>query len=200
MTDQITAQLLPAMATLRGDLRDLMIGAMAAMTKPWNDMPAAEQTQLANMIDGHAAEIVTRIAVLTATLGRPCVMVTLDKLAIDERATGRFTVSKELAPSLVPFTRQIVAIMPVGTNQFMGERGPAPVMPDQRTLAMPSDTGGGYAEPATMRPGETKTIIIGETPSAVKPSAAATPKASKPAAKTKANGAAKPRVGSPFAR
>lgn len=211
MTDQsLEAQLLPAMATIRGDLRDLVIGAMAAMTKPWKDLPEAEQVQLANMIDAHAANIVTRIAILTATAGRPTIMVTLDKLAIEERATGHFTVSKELAPALVPFTRQIVAIVAVGPQQFMGERGPAQVQKDQPGLPLGGGSGG-YAAPTGITPGEPKTIVIVGKPEApkaaapkveppvAKPSAAATPRAPK-AKSPKANGAAKPKVGSPFAR
>lgn len=130
----VAEQILPHLNTIRGDLRDVMIGALANMTKPWDALPEAEQVQLANLIDGHAQAIVTRIAILTATAGRPTVLANLENLTINDTARGTFTVSKENASALVPYTKQIVAIMAVGPNQFMGEREKVQTMPDQPSL------------------------------------------------------------------
>lgn len=193
MTEQdLATQLLPAMDSIRGDLRDLMVGAMASMSKPWKDMPEAEQVQLANLIDAHARNVVTRVAILTATAGRPTVMVTLDSLSIDERARGHFTVSKDLAPSLVPYTKQIVAIMAVGPNQFMGERHAvtAQVRPDQPSFEMGGGGAGGHAASQTIQPGETWTVPVGMP-------APVTPRASRAKAKPVKT---QKRVGSPFAQ
>lgn len=226
MPDQYDA-MLPQMATIRGDLRDLMIGAMAQMTKPWRDMPETEQIALAQIVEAHAQGIVTRIAVLTASAGRPAMLVTLDSVNVGESAKATVTVTKEQAGQLAPYTRQIVALAAVGPTQFLGERAPVRTMPDQPALPLPAEpirgTGGagGTAPPTTIiiassmrvlddqdvdelvaagkadKPG---IVIMPATPrSAVKPSAAVTPGRRKPGPKPKVKPApVAKRTGSPF--
>lgn len=154
MTD-IAEALLPQINTIRGDLRDLMLGALSQMNRLWKDMPEAEQLGLAQVMDAHAQAIVTRIAIMTATAGRPAVLVNLDSLAIGEKAKGTFSVSKDQAAALVQFTDQIVAVMPIGPNQFMGQRAPVQTQPDQPTLPM--------GEPAKVETPAPKTIVLTET-------------------------------------
>lgn len=167
--------------TIRGDLRDIMIGAMANMTKLWRDTPETEQIALANIINAHAESIVNRIAILTATGGRPAVLVTLDSLAIAEQVRGTFTVSKEMAVALIPATKQIVAIQTVGMNLYNGERAPAKTMPDQAQLPV--------APPAkAVEPPKTITLVEPVSGGG----GADTASVHKPTVSSRANGAAKP--------
>lgn len=222
---------LAAAETIRGDLRNLMIGALVRMEKRWTELPETEQLALAQIIDAHAQSIVGRIALLTMSKARPHVLVTLDGLTIGEVCKGTITMTKETAAALVPFAKQTVALHVINAEYFMGESRPAPTEPDQRPLPMGEAAGGGaggFAEaPATVvEPGKAKTIIIvgpsttvhtanseaeaeredrTERPvggvDAAKMDALRGPRSQrkKPGPKPKANGAAKPRTGSPFA-
>ncbi len=45
------AEFNPRLETLRGDLRDVMLGRVRTTRKPWEQMTEAEQTDLANGLD-----------------------------------------------------------------------------------------------------------------------------------------------------
>jgi hypothetical protein len=123
-------------AVIRGDLRDQMLAGLRSMTKLWRDMPQADQQAMAEYVDRVAGEIVTRIALLTASKGAPVVLATLDRVTVDAEVRAFLTVPRETAAALIPHAKQVVAIMAPNLAQFMGERGPAQTMPDQPPLPM----------------------------------------------------------------
>lgn len=126
--------LLAGAATIRGDLRDLMLQNLAAQTKIWRDMPQAEQVEYVKQIDHMCGALVTQIAVLVATQGRPAVLATLDRVTADAECRATLIVPKDQAGALIGSTKQIVAIMQPTPNAFLGERGPAATIPDQPSL------------------------------------------------------------------
>jgi len=99
-------------------------------------MPQADQTAYAQRIDAVARNIVTRIATLVATKGQPAVLATLDRVTVDSEARAMLIVPRETAGALIPHTKQIVAIMAPGAQQFMGERAPVQTMPDEPGLPL----------------------------------------------------------------
>jgi hypothetical protein len=181
---------------IRGDIRDLMIGALASMDKLWKDMPETDQLALAQILDAHAQDIVKRIAILTASNGRPKVLVTLDSITAGESCKAQITLARDAAALLIPFTKQTVALHVVNAEYFMGEQGPAPTMPDQRPLPM-------AAAPAPTPPApvpERIIIVSAERNSEAQAEAedtAARPR-KKPGPKPKAKTAAAKKTGSPF--
>lgn len=134
MTNPIEAAL-PQPQTLQGDVRDLMLTFLTSQTALWKDMPEAQQKSTVAMLQETAGQVVTRIAYLVQTRARPAVLVTLDKISISgAEVSATIKVPKETAALLVPYAGQIVAIQPVGANEYMGERAPAQTMPDQPAL------------------------------------------------------------------
>lgn len=138
---QNTDPLLTGAATIRGDLRDLILANLAGQKKLWRDMPEAEQKALAQQIDGMCAALVTQIAVLTATGGRPAVLATLENMNIGAECKAILTVPKEHAGALIASTKQIVAVMQPSAASFMGQRAPAATQPDQLDLVAQADIG-----------------------------------------------------------
>lgn len=126
--------LLAGASTIRGDLRDLILSNLSTQTKLWRDMPQADQEAMVRRIDAAAAEVVTRIAVLVATGGKPHVLATLENMSIGAECKAILTVPKDQAGALIMSTKQIVAVMQPGAVAFMGERKQAETMPDQLTL------------------------------------------------------------------
>lgn len=126
--------LLAGAATIRGDLRDLMLRNLAGQTKLWKDMREAEQQTVVQQVDALCGALVTQIAVLTTTGGRPAVLATLERLSIDAECRATLTLSGEAAAQLICSRKQIVAIMQPGPVSFMGERAPAQTQPDQLDL------------------------------------------------------------------
>lgn len=126
--------LLTGAATIRGDLRDLMLRNLAGQTKLWKDMPQSEQAQVAAQVEAMCGALVTQIAVLTATGGRPAVLATLENISIGAECRAVLSVPKDQAGHLIPSAKQIVAVMQPSAAAFMGERAPAKTMPDQLSL------------------------------------------------------------------
>lgn len=127
---------LPAAATLRGDLRDLMLRGVIGMPKPWPQMTEAEQTATAQYLDAMAAEIIARVCVLVHSQGRQHAVCKVEKVTVNDACRAILSMNLQQAAGLIPFTKQLVTVMPLDLNAFMGQRAPAHVMPDEPELPM----------------------------------------------------------------
>lgn len=186
MSPEIIAAL-PAAETLRGDLRDLVLGAIRMLAKPWAQLTEAEQKHLAGLVDGHATAIVGRMAVLVATKGQPCVIAKVDRVNVGTTAQAILSLNLPSAQQLIPHSQQLIAVTAIGAEQLVGERAPPATMPDQPPLpiAQPSATA---PPPISIQPPAAKEVTE--------------PPAGRGGRKAKATPPAPPapKKGSPFAR
>jgi hypothetical protein len=128
----------PEIETLMGDVRDVMLGRIRTTRKPWEQMTEAEQTDLANGIDLAARDIVRRSVRLLARHEWPHVVATLEEIKIG----GKNGVDiKMTCPNhsshrevLGDHVKTMVQIVMVDSDQFMGQRAPVDIRPDQPDL------------------------------------------------------------------
>jgi hypothetical protein len=125
----------PEIETLRGDLRDAMLGQLRAATD-FTKLPEQRQRDIATAMDFSATELVKRAVVLLASEGKAEVQAKLEQITVKDGikivATGYHT--DEAVTQLAHMVGQQVIIRMADAGGYDDERGPAQVDPDQPGL------------------------------------------------------------------
>lgn len=140
----------PRLETLRGDLRDVMLGRVRTTRKPWAQMTEAEQTDLANGLDLAAGDMIRRMVRLLTSFEWPHAAVTLGEVKIK----GEKGIEAKIACPNVEHNRTVlgehvgkhVMVLMVDSDTFMDERAPVDIKPDQPSLEL--EDGAGVPDPA----------------------------------------------------
>lgn len=129
--------------TLMGDLRDAMLGRIRTTQKPWEQMTEAEQTDLANGIDLAARDIVRRSVRLLARHKWPHVVATLEEMKIGGKNGIDIKMTcpnvSDYRETLGDHVKTQVQVVMVDSDQFMGQRAPVDIKPDQGDLPIGDD-------------------------------------------------------------
>lgn len=126
--------------TLRGDLRDLVLGAFKARPKPWKEMSELDQKQMAHDIDVFARETIDAIARVIAGEGATTVPATLEAINIKDgmkltlKAVANHANLDALADQV---GSEVIVVKPVN-KVAQGEKAKPKIDKDQTSL-IPDD-------------------------------------------------------------
>lgn len=122
-----------AAGTLRGDVRDSLLGWFKAQPKAWPFLSEREQRDLADAADRYAEVLVKQACKLIAAAERPCIVAKLveykEKDGIEAKL--KFSGSAETIVSLHEACGREVLIVTSGAEEFNQEGGPAEIDADQ---------------------------------------------------------------------
>lgn len=121
--------------TLRGDVRDALLGHVKSLHKPWQQMSEAEQEMAIHRAATLADELVRGCVALAAARGFEHFEVSLGKYAIDKSVEGKFTAtySTDLVEALGSRRGKTFLLVPRDLHEFQGQQAavvPAPDQPD----------------------------------------------------------------------
>ena len=135
----------PALNTLCGDLRDVMLGRIRTTRKPWAQMTEDEQTDLANGVQLAASDMVRRMVRLMSTHKWPHAVVKLCEIKIG--GTNGIDIKmtcpniQENREVLGDHVNTMVQVVMIDSDQFMGETAPVDIRPDQPELQLEDGDG-----------------------------------------------------------
>lgn len=143
------AEFNPRLETLRGDLRDVMLGRVRTTRKPWAQMTEAEQTDLANGLDLAAGDMIRRMVRLLTSFEWPHAAVVLGEVKIK----GEKGIEAKIGCPNIEHNRNVlgdhvgkhVMILMVDSDVFMDERAPVDITSDQPQLEL--EDGDGIPDP-----------------------------------------------------
>lgn len=126
--------------TLRGDLRDLVLGAFKARPKAWKDMGEMDQRQMAHDIDVFARETIDAIARVIAGEGATTVPATLEGITIKDgmKLTLKSVANHANLDALADQVGSEVIIVKPLNKVAQGEKAKAQIDKDQGSL-IPDD-------------------------------------------------------------
>lgn len=127
--------------TLRGDLRDLVLGAFKARPKAWKDMSEMEQRQMAHDIDVFARETIDAIARVIAGEGATTVPATLEGITIKDgmKLTLKSVANHANLDALADRVGSEVIIVKPLNKVAQGEKAKAKIDKDQGSLIADDD-------------------------------------------------------------
>ena len=136
----------PELETLRGDVRDVMLGRIRTAQKPWQQMTEAEQRDLASAIDMAAGDMVRRTVRLLTSYEWPHAVVSLGEVKIK----GEKGIEAKVSCANIEHNRTVlgehvgsyVTMLMVDSDTFMAERAPVQIDPDQPAMDMGYGDGG----------------------------------------------------------
>lgn len=133
--------------TLRGDIRDAMLNRIRHMKTSWALCTEAEQAEIANGLELAAKNLVRGVVRQLTAHEFPHAVVTLGEVKIG----GSKGIEAKLTCQNIELNRnvlgdhvgQMVQVVMIDSEKFMGERSPADVEPDQSTMfrGAPDDAG-----------------------------------------------------------
>lgn len=126
--------------TLRGDTRDLILGAFKTRPKPWKEMSELEQKQMAHDIDVFAKEVVDRAARIIAGEGATTVEGKLESYTVKDGMKLNITcpATPDNLHALTDQVGSFVTLVRKLGKDAGGERAPAKIDKDQGSL-IPDD-------------------------------------------------------------
>lgn len=136
----------PEIDTLMGDLRDVLLGRVRTMQKPWEKMTEAEQYDLANAMELTAKDIIRRTVRALNDVEWPKTVVELGEVKIG----GSKGIEAKITCSNIEHNRTVlgehvgqqIMVLMVDSDRFMGQRGEPPIDKDQPDLPFTEDDGG----------------------------------------------------------
>lgn len=156
-----------AAATLRGDVRDFLMGWFRNTPKPWPQMSEAEQKNFASAADRQAETLVRAVTNLVGSQGFRSFAVSVGDFQkkanrLEAKISAPYSRENLIEMAEAGEAGPIVLSM-VSLEQFEGERAPAKVMPDQPDLI--DDEGDGAQQEQQAASGETQEadLAAGET-------------------------------------
>lgn len=122
--------------TLKGDVRDVLLGHIRALPKPWPQMSEQEQEDAIIRAERLADDLVRRAVDLAASKGFAHFPVSLGKFTVGDNIEGKFTAAFtfENLDGLASRKGLTVVLVPRDVSEFMGERAPAVAEKDQPTI------------------------------------------------------------------
>jgi hypothetical protein len=136
----------PEIDTLMGDLRDVLLGRVRTMQKPWEKMTEAEQYDLANAMELAAKDIIRRTVRALNDVEWPHTVVELGEVKIG----GSKGIEAKITCGNIEHNRTVlgehvgqhIMVLMVDSDRFMGQRGEPPIDKDQPALPGTEDAGG----------------------------------------------------------
>lgn len=183
--------------TLRGDVRDAILGLVKDLRLPWSKMTEGEQKYAIYRCSLLGEDLTKRAVNIAAARGFDNIVITISKFAVDAKngiqATFGVTLSDDNLLAMGEILGTPVLLIPQNVKDFMAERGPAlaDVVGDLRMPLKKNDvdapTSSTPAEPAAAATNEVMVTdpATGEVLGTLKPEGAAppaAPAATKPAA------------------
>lgn len=139
-----------AKETLTGDLRDIMLRRIKALSKPWNRMSEAEQRAVISGVEFDVRGAVRRVLEVFAADGRTTIAATLEQVVFKDGIKAVLTASA-FDPNrhdLADATGKKVLVVVADVDAYDGEREPAEPDPDQGELPVEGDDEEPQAEAA----------------------------------------------------
>jgi hypothetical protein len=132
--------------TLRGDVRDSVLGWLKSTPKPWGQMSEIEQRDLAAAANRFAGSLVKQVCQLVAANERPCIVATLVEYKEKDGVEAKLKLPSrgEVVAALHEACGREVLVVTSGAEEFMGEAGEAQIDADQPAF----DIGAEYDEAA----------------------------------------------------
>lgn len=132
-----------AAETLKGDVRDILLGHIRALPKPWPQMSEQEQEEAIIRAERLADTLVRDAVDLAASRGLPHFTVALGKFTVGDNIDGKFSApySTELLDGLGARKGLTVVLVARDASEFMGERAPAVAEKDQPSIFDDDDFG-----------------------------------------------------------
>ena len=125
-----------AAETLRGDLRDTLLGWFKAQPKSWPFMSEREQRDLADAADRYAREVVKQACQIIAAGERPCIVAKLVEYREKDGVEAKLKLASkgEIVAALHEACGKEVLIVTSGAEEFMEEAGGPAIDSDQPNL------------------------------------------------------------------
>ena len=121
--------------TLSGDLRDYFLEMLRHEKSgaPWNTRPEREQREVVDRVTSKVESIIRRAVELIAADGRKTIKAHVESVTVKEaiKATLLLPRSDEQRHELFDATGSDVLITVSDASAYIGERAPAPIVPDQ---------------------------------------------------------------------
>lgn len=127
--------------TLKGDVRDVLLGHILALPKPWPQMSEQEQEDAIIRAERLADDLVRRAVDIAASKGLPHFVVQLGKFTVGDTIEGKFSAAFTFdnLDGLAARKGLTVVLVPRDVSEFLGERAPAEPEKDQPTIWDDSD-------------------------------------------------------------
>lgn len=123
-----------AAETLRGDLRDLVLGFLKRAPKPWKQMRESEQRTAIREVETDCSDFLLEAVPAIQARNHAHVVCRVDKVTIDDRGT-KLTISGAKSSDAVldaaHLQGKLVVIIMADAQQHMGEQAPAEITRDQ---------------------------------------------------------------------
>lgn len=137
------------LSTLTGDMRDEMLSRVKHLKATWNLLSQQEQSEVANGLELFAKQLVRRAVHLVTRQEFPHTAVKL----VEFKVKGGKDIEAKIVCDNISHNREIlgdhtgqmVQIVMIDSEKFMGERAPAKTDPDQPDLGLDGD---GEQDPA----------------------------------------------------
>lgn len=126
-----------ARTSASGDLRDLMLDEIKQhQARPWNERPEQDQHAIVNRVEAIAEAAVSRIVHLVAGDGRRTIAGMLEQFTTKDgiKATITFSSDDNTLLALNHARGATILVVVADAAPYIGERQPAPIVPDQSTL------------------------------------------------------------------
>jgi hypothetical protein len=126
--------------TLSGDLRDILLMNIRDMKRPWSLLTEDEQRDLAGRLELGANDLIRRIVRMVTDFDFPQAVVALGEVKIK----GEKGIEAKISCANIEHNRStlgeavgdMVLLLCVSSDQFMNERAPAAIDPDQASLGV----------------------------------------------------------------
>lgn len=127
--------------TLRGDLRDALLGRLRTMPKPWTTMSQTEQQTLIDGCERMADNLVRKAVDMIAANGRDTIEGMLEQYTHKDeiKAVLKINNHAENAEALRNLVNGRVLIVGANASQFMGEKAQATPDPDEPKMFNEND-------------------------------------------------------------
>lgn len=125
-----------AAETLRGDIRDALLGWFKAQPKSWPFMAEREQRDLADAADRFSGSMIKRACQIIASGERPCIVAKLVEYSEKDGVKARLELPSkgEVVAALHEACGREVLLVTSGAEEYQGEAAPAEIDPDQSKL------------------------------------------------------------------
>jgi hypothetical protein len=124
--------------TLRGDVRDALLGWFKAQPKSWPFMAEREQRDLAEAADRFAGSLTKQACKIIAAGERPCIVAQLVEYKEKDGVEAKLKLPSkgEVVQALHEACGREVLVVTSGAEEFMGEAAPAEIIKDQPDLGI----------------------------------------------------------------
>lgn len=122
--------------TLRGDVRDALLGWVKTTPKPWGAMNEEEQRDLADAADRFSGSLIKQACQHIAANERPCIVARLTEYGEKDGVKAKLELPSkgEVVAALHEACGREVLLVTSGHEEFMGEAAPAEITADQPEL------------------------------------------------------------------